>query len=128
MYLCQARDEVRSGVHIGCQRVVYKAVLAADGLTAIWSIHIRDSGVFGTIWNFAKRRQDGPRERVTNFGRGDIPWIDSAAHGKAITKSQALKLTGMTLGAAALDFLVEELQKGETHTVQNYQKPKKVKK
>lgn len=125
MYLCQTIEphhDASSFHPNGFHRVEYRVELSSSGIP-VWAIHFRGHPHHGNYYSAKLNRYIAADRYIKRTGRKALPWIASANHRRPVTKSQAMKLTGLTLGAAALDFLTEQLQHGVTGELQNYVKP-----
>ena len=118
MYCCQAVDTVRrKAYHYDTEtryRVLYfKVVLNAAG-QPVWA----SDGYAGDWYTESAAKSTG--------GRKGVLWNAGASHGRLVTMAEAERLTGLQ-APAALDYLTEQVQEGDSPILQNYQKPKPVK-
>ncbi len=118
MYLCQQLDDVyeKHDNHLfprrGTTLIVYRVELDAAGRPA-WKMHAN----VGPFWGYHASQY------ARRYKRANVPFIQSAAHGKLVTMSEAVRLTGY-LAPAALDYLTE--QACDSPVLQNYVRPKPV--
>ena len=117
MFLCLAMEEFKrkrrhGGFTPGKQASVYRIELDARG-RAIWVMHkarIWWSAGYDEPEGTAIVKQGVAKHRQAY---AELPWINTAAHRKLVTKTEAAKLLGKHwLPAAALDFITESVSEG----------------
>lgn len=100
----------------------FRAALDSSGV-AVWVMHEREMTWYCYTPDAAKKSAKALRTDRR------IPFIDVSTN-RPVTPAQAMRLTGMTLGAAALDFITSQLQDGlhgPGTPLANYVKPPKEK-
>lgn len=107
MYLVHCVDAARDKSYLDWRGVLFTFRVALnDRGVAVWE---RYGSLQYTGYNYTETaaRDAAKRLRTSTF----VPFIDVSS-GRPVTPAQAKRLTGMTLGAAALDKITEELQNG----------------
>lgn len=126
MYLCYSIERsnpkpLRANSHkydFMDQVYVWKVVIQNE--RPVWRLHKKG------YWRKFMSYHDTSDKKCHARAPENVPYMQTAAPGERVTQAQAMKLVGMTLGAAALDFLTENVN--DNPELSNYVEPAKPKK
>lgn len=130
MFVCRTLEEIYPKHAIEGARpdsitvLVFRVEVSRDN-RAVWSL-CRNEGNYSGYWGeTAGQLRSRVKSNVQSATGKTLPIFQSVRHGKPVSRTEAKRLTGMTLGAAALDKLVDTVSENPHNPAnENYRKPK----